>query len=260
MWPSLFIFGVSFPTYNLFLAGGLLVGLMTLFFAARRKRIALSFVADHAVWFVLVTLFVARLAEVLLSGYPLASFPFFWQDTGFDFYSGALGGVLALALICLIRREKFTTWLDPFALAVAAGLVFHHLGQLMAGTGYGKPTSLPWGIVYTNPDAAVLTTLPVHPVQAYAAVYTLLAFLIASVLFKRTTIVGKTGAVLTFLLALGTFLLEFLRDNSAPVWGFLREGQYVALILMLGSALILTRVKLAARPTADELSLHNPSV
>ena len=60
-----------------------------------------------------------------------------------------------------------------FAPGIALGHVVGRFGCLFAGCCYGKPTTLPWGITFTDPFAAdnVGTPLgvPLHPTQLYEA-------------------------------------------------------------------------------------------
>ena len=60
-----------------------------------------------------------------------------------------------------------------FAPGIALGHVVGRFGCLFAGCCYGKPTTVPWGITFTDPFAAanVGTPLgvPLHPTQLYEA-------------------------------------------------------------------------------------------
>ena len=66
---------------------------------------------------------------------------------------------------------------DAVAAPLALCLAFEQFGALLAGSGYGTETSVRWAVIYTNPFAARWSGaplgIPLHPVQAYAA----LAFL-----------------------------------------------------------------------------------
>ena len=71
------------------------------------------------------------------------------------------------------HRLPFWTTCDVFAPGIALGHVTGRLGCLAAGCCYGKPTDVPWAIIFTNPLAAanVGTPLgiPLHPTQLYEA-------------------------------------------------------------------------------------------
>ncbi|MFH0834692.1 MAG: prolipoprotein diacylglyceryl transferase family protein [Patescibacteria group bacterium] len=248
MWPFLEIAGIYFPVYNLMLALGILAGVTQLFIAARRKRVMLQFLADNFLWLTLATVFCARLAEVLLRNFPILDFPFVWGETaGFSFFGGAVGLLIMLTILTRKYNENFFLWLDLILLAIAPALFFHHLGTFFAGSEYGKPTALPWGVVFTNPDAIGYSTIPLHPTQIYAALATLGLFAAACFIFKTTTRAGKAGTFLLLTLSTTYFFLDFLRGDSAPTFGPLRASQYFTLVFAVIAALLIIKIRLVAR-------------
>ena len=248
MWPFFEFAGIYFPVYNIALAIGVLAGVTQLFFAARRKRVMLQFLADNFLLLTLITLFSARLTEVLLRNFSLLDLPFFWGATaGFNFFGGAIGLLAALAILARRYNENFFTWLDLSMLAATPALFFHHVGTFFAGSEYGTPTALPWGVTFTNPDAVGYSTLPLHPTQIYAAVAALGLFIAASFIFKTTTRAGKAGIFLLLTISITYFLLDFLRGDSAPTFGLLRASQYFALLFALIAASLVVRMKQSAR-------------
>ena len=75
----------------------------------------------------------------------------------------------------LVRRYKLPVWTtaDMFAPGIALGHIIGRFGCLLAGCCYGRPTTVPWAITFTDPVAAanVGTPLgvPLHPTQLYDA-------------------------------------------------------------------------------------------
>ena len=84
------------------------------------------------------------------------------------------------------HRMPFWTTCDVFAPGIALGHVTGRLGCFAAGCCYGKPTDVPWAVIFTNPLAAanVGTPLgiPLHPTQLYeaGAELLILGFLLAT--------------------------------------------------------------------------------
>ncbi|MFH1375355.1 MAG: prolipoprotein diacylglyceryl transferase family protein [Patescibacteria group bacterium] len=259
MWPFLEVAGIYFPAYNLALALGVLLGATALFLAARRKRVLLQFLADNFVWLMLITLVFARLTEVLLHSYSLLEFPFFWgENGGLDFYGGVIAFLLTLAWLCRHYNENFFTWLDLSVLAAFPVLILHHVGTFLAGSAYGTQTVLPWGVTFTNPDSAVLTTLVIHPTQIYAALLTLGLFITAMFILKHTTETGKAGIFLLLTVSLGYFFLDFLRGDSAITFGMLRASQYAAILLAAAAAVLVIKMKHTAREArGSEIHINN---
>jgi len=244
MFPFLEVAGVFIPTYNLVLAVGILAGAMQLFFLARRKRVTLQFLAGNFFLLLFVTLFFSRLAEVLFHGYSLLELPFFWmKDGNFNFFGGVAGFIAVLAFLSRKFNENFFTWLDLILLPASLTLVFHHFGTFFAGSAYGTQTALPWGVTFTNPDAVGYSTIPIHPVQIYAALLVFGFFIAASLISKHTTMAGKAGIFLILTISLLYFFLDFLRADSAVVFGFFRASQYFALAFSIFAALLVIRMK-----------------
>ncbi len=244
MWPFLEIGGIFLPTCNLVFAIGILVGAAQLFFAARRKRVILQFLADNFFVFLFVSFFSARLVEVLIHNYSLLDFPFFWAKSGgFNFFGGVIGFLFTLALLSRKYNENFFTWLDLTLLSFAPVLFFYHLGTFLEGSAYGIQTALPWGVTFTNPEAVGYSTLPIHPTQVYAMLLSLIFFITAFLVFKNTTQSGKTGVFLLLTFSISYFFLDFLRGDSAVVFGFLRASQYFTLALVILSVVLVIKMK-----------------
>src|SRR3954453_107264 len=93
--------------------------------------------------------------------------------SGGVFYGGL---ILAVAVaLWYIRRVGLPLWTtcDVFAPGIALGHVVGRFGCFFAGCCYGKPTSLPWGITFTDPFAAANggnpLNVPLPPTQLYEA-------------------------------------------------------------------------------------------
>jgi phosphatidylglycerol:prolipoprotein diacylglycerol transferase len=133
------------------------------------------------------------------------------------------GGLLTAGLTGFVygRRQNLPFWvsldaLTPIFAALAIGL---HLSHLAAGTAYGRPTTLPWGIDLWNATR--------HPTQIYEWVASLFIFLFVG--FRNSE--SPPGVLFLYFTALtaGTrLLLEAFRGDSPPVFGGLRLAQVVA--------------------------------
>jgi phosphatidylglycerol:prolipoprotein diacylglycerol transferase len=263
MWPLVEIAGYYFPTYNFALILGILFALLVLILAGRRKRISLHFLTDHFVLSLIVTLFVGRLFKIWLHDYPFiafssSDFPYLSFPGGFDLYGLLVGFLIILGILCYRYNEKYLQWLDLSMLPITILLILHFGGTFLSGGSYGKPTTLPWGVVFNNPDSlATLSTLPIHPTQIYYALATLVLFLLAIFLFKRTKEFGKVGSFLLLTLSLAYFLIDFLRGDSAPTFGLLRTSQYIEIFLIAFAAAIVIKLKYSQHlARSGELHIH----
>jgi phosphatidylglycerol:prolipoprotein diacylglycerol transferase len=94
-----------------------------------------------------------------------------------SFHGGALGVLLALCLFAWRNGLELLRLGDVIAAATPIGLFFGRIANFINGELWGRPTTLPWGMVF--PGAG---PLPRHPSQLYEAaleglgLFTLLAW------------------------------------------------------------------------------------
>ena len=140
-------------------------------------------------------------------------------------------GLITMILVGMIygQRQKLPLWgtldaLTPLFATLAIGL---HLSHLAAGTAFGSPTTLPWGIDLWNATR--------HPTQIYELIAALIIF---GLLWFRKSDVPAGILFLNFiaLTAGARLFLEAFRGDSTLVFGEFRSAQVVAWVL-LGVAL-----------------------
>ncbi len=185
-----------------------------------------------------------------LTGSTLEKLRYFVQNFryGFVFYGGLI--VAVSALIVYIKKKKLP--LLPTADFIITGLPLGHafgrVGCFLAGCCHGKPTSLPWGVLFTDPHAMIspdLLGVPVHPVQLYEAVGNLLIFWVLHRLYKRP---HQNGTVLlAYIACYGTlrFVLEFFRGDFRGAYIFgLSPAQLITLLLAVAAGICWGRINL----------------
>ena len=127
-------------------------------------------VDDLVSWCVLGLVLGARLGYVVFYDLPvyladpLAIFQV-WQG-GMSFH----GGLVGLCLVCWLfgrkRQKSFLDVADFLAPLGPLGLMAGRIGNFINGELWGAPTSLPWGVVFSDPRAG---GVPRHPSQLYEA-------------------------------------------------------------------------------------------
>jgi phosphatidylglycerol:prolipoprotein diacylglycerol transferase len=96
---------------------------------------------------------------------------------------------------------------------LALGLFFGRIGCYLAGCCYGKETSLPWGVVFTNPDSLARLNVPLHPTQLYDAANGLAIFLLLLWKEKRKAFDGQIVSLFLLLYSSTRFFIEMLRGD-----------------------------------------------
>ena len=263
MHPVLFHVGAFLiPSYGALAAVGVLLGL---FLAQRTARVA-GLNAGHAWNLCVLSLFAAlvgqRLVLVAMNLGDLRHHPAWVLTLAMVHHpllaaAGVVAGVGCAAIYAWRQKMPFRATADALAAPVALGLAFEQVGALMAGSGYGTETSVRWAVTYTHPLAAIWSGtpigIPLHPVQAYAA----LSFLTLSVfLLVWQPAMRRAGDLAGMgLMGMGVviYMTELWRDTDgrgAMFGGALDGPQVGAIALVLIGALLLVERK--ERQTKDE--------
>jgi phosphatidylglycerol:prolipoprotein diacylglycerol transferase len=235
------------------LAAAYLAGLQMAVVRARRRGLDGTKIMDLGIYLIIAALVGAKLMLVVVD------FDYFRNQprellslvrAGGVFYGGLIAA-LVVALL-LVRRYQLSMWTtaDLMAPGIALGHVVGRFGCLLAGCCYGRPTDVPWGIVFTDPAAAanVGTPLgiPLHPTQLYdaGAELLILVFLLATER-KGHPFPGRTFWLYMLLYGVSRFVVEFFRGDERGMLMGLSTSQVVSLVVVPLSLVMLMR--LAAR-------------
>lgn len=258
----LHIGAILIPSYGAFAALGVLAGLFVAQHTARVAGLNTSQIWNLCVIALFTALAAQRLLLIAANLNALRLHPVWLLTLAMVHHpllsaAGAAAGVAAAALCARWQRMPLLTTADALAAPVALGLACEQVGALMAGSGYGTETSVAWAVTYTHPLAAIWSGtplgIPLHPVQAYAAIG-FLALAIFLLLWRRT---AKQRGDLAGLWLLGTgfvvYLTELRRDpegRGIVLNGVLDAPQIAAVGMVLIGAVALRERK--AQPVTSE--------
>jgi phosphatidylglycerol:prolipoprotein diacylglycerol transferase len=202
---------------------------------------------DYVTWVTLGIILGGRLGYVLFykPGYylhhPLEAL-MVWQG-GMAFHGGVLGVLLASWWFCRRQGLALLPFMDRVAVVVPIGIVFGRLANFINGELWGRPSDLPWAMVFPGDPAQ----LPRHPSQLYqAAVEGLLLFLLLLALHARPSLRARPGFLGGAFLAgygVARSFGELFRQPDAHL-GFLLGGATMGQLLSVpmiaaGAALML---------------------
>lgn len=157
--------------------------------------------------------------------------PAIWKG-GMSFHGGAIGAILCGYVYLKIKKEPFLFWADLVVVTAPLGLFFGRIGNFINGEIFGKPSNLPWAMVF--PEGG---PIPRHPVQLYEALFTgLLLFLTLWLLRHKPWKTGSKLALFLILYGILRFLFEFLREpgqSFALLLGWMTMGQILSLLMLL---------------------------
>ncbi len=264
MHPQLFHIGWFWvPTYGVLVATGVLVGIYTAARFAGRSGIDPEKAWNLGILAIISAIIGAKLLLLIddwgwYAAHPRDIFSLATLQAGGVFYGGLIAAV-ALS-VWYIRRNHLPVLrtCDAFAPGIALGHAIGRLGCFAAGCCYGKPTSLPWGVTFTNPLANTLSNtplnVPIHPTQIYESLVELTNFFLLSWLFQHRKTEGQVIGAYMFLYGIARFFLEFLRndpDRGSVFNGAMTGTQLISIFLVIaGGMLWLRRARKVAETAA----------
>src|ERR1041384_4305859 len=253
MYPVLFrIHGFPINTYGVFLALAFLGAIFVTVRLAQRDGLPKERIYDLCLWLLLSSLVGSKLlmlfTEPEYRQNPMMLFSLDFLRSGGVFYGGLIGAIIAGFL--LMRRWKLPWWktADACAPGIALGNVLGRQGCFSAGCCWGKPTTLPWGMRFSELGHEV-TGVPIdaklHPTQLYESFAMLVVFFFLLWLHKKKKFSGQVILAYAVIYAMVRFMIEFVRDDPrGDVLGLttltgLSTSQLIGLVVGIGALILL---------------------
>ncbi len=191
-------------------------------------------------------------------------------EGGMAFHGGALGCIGAVFFVALRRGLSPFRVGDLGVMGVAWGLFFGRIANFINGELWGKPSSLPWAVVF--PKAPLAEGAPIvqvdyaglsimanlrHPSQLYEAALEGLALgIIMLLLFWRTglreRVPGLISGLFLVLYSVSRIICELFREPDAgvtPILGFSRGTVFSFFLFEIGFAVMVVAIVMAKRRT-----------
>ncbi len=173
----------------------------------------------------------------LLAHRPWEAFEL-WHG-GMSFHGGVIGVATALIVFARVNRIDLIALADLVAPCQPIGQFFGRIANFINGELWGRPTDLPWGMIFPSDPSHV----PRHPSQLYeAGLEGALIFLVLRFATHRLHWLQRRGALLgLFLLMYGTIriLLETVRNPDLTMPPFplgITMGMMLSLPMVIGGA------------------------
>jgi phosphatidylglycerol:prolipoprotein diacylglycerol transferase len=170
-----------------------------------------------------------------------------WQG-GMSFHGGFLGVLLAMYIFARRRGIGFGALMDFVAPLVPIGLGLGRLGNFIGQELWGRPTDVPWAMVF--PDDPL--QLPRHPSQLYQfALEGIVLFLIMVWYSRRPRPDWAIAGVFSLSYGCLRFFVEFFREPDQHIGfqalGWMTRGQLLCIPMMLLGLFLLHHAYRAAR-------------
>ncbi|HXO44114.1 MAG TPA: prolipoprotein diacylglyceryl transferase [Candidatus Cybelea sp.] len=247
MHPVLFQIGsVTIYTYGVLAAAGFLAGLWYAYHRAPIVGLDPNQVWNLGIWGILVALAVSKIWLILsvwdyYSANPRQIFSIATFQSAGVFYGGLVGGLLWVILYTHSQKMSLLAVLDLMAAPVALGHAIGRLGCFAAGCCYGKPTSVGWGVTFTNPVTEKISGTPLdvslHPTQLYESAAEFLNFAILVLLGAKRRTTGRIIGAYFILYGIERGTIEFFRGDPGRTLLFHNR---LSLMQIVSAALIIT--------------------
>ncbi len=256
---SIGIFGMEVTIYGLLIAAGMLLGIAFVTLEAKRRDENQDMYLDMAIVSLLAAVLGARLYYVACS-WKLYQGDFFEifdiRSGGLGFYGGLLGGVIAAAVFCKLKRLSFWQMADTACMGILIGQIIGRWGDFFNRESFGEYTDgvlamqLPLSAVSTSSVTSLMrenlvtteggTYIQVHPLFLYESLWCLLLFLLLLAAGRHKRYQGEIFMKYLAGYGLGRFFVEGLRTDQLllpgtrlPVAQVISAGLFVVFTILI---------------------------
>ncbi|ACD84032.1 prolipoprotein diacylglyceryl transferase [Candidatus Methylacidiphilum infernorum] len=178
-----------------------------------------------------------------------------WRG-GMSSHGGILGVLIVLFWASWKWKKPFFQIADAAVWCAPIGIFFGRVANFINGELWGRPTTLPWGVVF--PDAPLVDgqVVPRHPSQLYEALLEgVVLFGILTYLRFRKGTAGAVSIGFLFSYSLLRIIGECFREPDLHIgyyFGFATQGQLLSLFTLLLAFVLLYMKKRGILKTSKE--------
>ena len=217
-------------------------------------------VGDVLFWIALGVIVGGRLGYMLfydlerLLAKPLSVF-MVWQG-GMSFHGGLIGVLVAMWWFARTRGREFFEVADFIAPLAPLGIAAGRFGNFINGRLWGKPSDLPWAMVFHDPRAGDVAR---HPSQLYEALLEgVVLFAVLWWFTRRPRPAMAASGVFLVGYGLARILVEFVRVPDAHLgylaFGWVTMGQVLTLPMIAAGIVLAVMAMRRPEPPAPPAS------
>lgn len=241
MYPILFKIGpLTIHTYGVMIALGFIAAITLAIHLGRNEGIAKEKILDIGFYMLLSAIIGSRLFFVIIEYEYFIKNPSdilkIWEG-GLVFYGGLFLAIIVLLIY--LRKNSLPVFktLDLLSPSLALGHAIGRLGCFSAGCCHGKPTDLPWGVVFNDPHTLAIRGIYLHPTQLYESFAEFMIFIFLMFLRKRKSFDGRVFWTYVLLYSVARFIIEIFRGDRARgfIYSDFSVAQGISAVLFLTS-------------------------
>ncbi len=219
--------------YGIFVAIAFVLGHLNIRANAKTYNLPMNAVDDLIFKLAFALIIGARLGIVLINlDYYLANPMHIFTRAGL----GSHGAIITVMILGYFLAKKanlaYWTMADAIAPSLSIGHIFVRMGNFINGELYGAPTTLPWAIEFPTSGQ------PVHPVQLYEALLSLLILPFALKWARSPKYPGYAFFRVMLIHSVIRVFLDFLRQHTTLIGPFVLT-QIIAFGFIIGMSIYL---------------------
>lgn len=237
------IFGLEIKFYGILIASAMLIGVFLAQHLAEKRGIKADDIIILALMIIPFSILGARLYYCIFSDTHY-TFTTFWQirNGGLAIYGGIIGGVLAIIVFALFKKDLklIIKLFDVFVPALILGQAIGRWGNFFNQEAYGYLVTDPkW---QWFPFAVKIDTYSGFEWHLatffYESLWNIIGFVLLLIVFNKSKQLGTTTGFYLAYYGLGRLWIEGLRTDSL-YWGPLRVSQWLSgVLIVIGLAIL----------------------
>jgi phosphatidylglycerol---prolipoprotein diacylglyceryl transferase len=222
--------------------------------------------AELILYLVAGVLFGGRVGYVLFYNLPYylhhpARIVAVW-DGGMSFHGGLIGVIIAALIFSWKTGIAFWSLAELVVLVAPVGLFLGRVGNFINGELWGRPSDVPWAMIFPRAPLVHGAMVPRHPSQLYEAV--LEGPVLFTILWSLAQKPRREGVLFgTFLIFYGLFrcFVEFIREPDPQlglIGGVISMGQILSIPMILIGIGVIVWSRRRPRSTPQEQPMVSP--
>jgi phosphatidylglycerol:prolipoprotein diacylglycerol transferase len=249
MYPIIFKYGkFTIYSYGVCVACAFTISLLYLTYSlnkSKKKIFNENSLYSLCIHIMIISIIGSRLLYVIMNlRYfiinPLSIFKL-WHG-GLIYYGGFISSFVLFIIYSYKHKISMLQLCDFFAPGLALGHSIGRLGCLFSGCCYGKPSNVPWAIIFNNKYSMAILGKYLHPTQLYEAVMNFFIFIILCLYSKKKHKIGIVFGLYMFLYGIGRFITEFFRgDSIVSIMNYFSMAQIISIFISIFGVYVLCK-------------------